>query len=128
MLREVPPSVVAALRRKLRDPSTRLEHKYRILFSLRGLAGSEAHAAMLEGAHICPARRRQAAHCQCQLGLRASCLSFPVCSLSGLKDKSALFRHEVAYCLGQRQDPAAVCTLKAILKDTAEHPMVCRAV
>lgn len=42
---------------------------------------------------------------------------------AGLKDPSALFRHEVAYCLGQRQDPAAVATLKQILKDENEHPM-----
>ena len=42
---------------------------------------------------------------------------------AGLKDPSALFRHEVAYCLGQRQDPAAVATLRTILKDEREHPM-----
>ncbi|KAI7844634.1 hypothetical protein COHA_001724 [Chlorella ohadii] len=83
-------SVVAGLLAKLKDPDTNLPAKYRILFSLRGIAGPAAHAAMLEG----------------------------------LKDPSALFRHEVAYCLGQRQDPAAVATLKQILKDEAEHPMV----
>ncbi|GAB4823292.1 hypothetical protein N2152v2_010338 [Parachlorella kessleri] len=44
--------------------------------------------------------------------------------LEGLKDSSALFRHEVAYCLGQRQDAAAVPVLIDILKDTSEHPMV----
>jgi deoxyhypusine monooxygenase len=44
--------------------------------------------------------------------------------LTGLKDRSALYRHEVAYCLGQRQDPAAVQALKAILHDTSEHGMV----
>eukprot|EP00887_Chlorella_sp_A99_P006698 scaffold3.g6698.t1 len=86
----VPSDVVEALRRKLADPSTRLEQKYRVLFSLRNIAGPEAHAAMLEG----------------------------------LNDPSALFRHEVAYCLGQRQDPAAVDTLLAILDDEREHPMV----
>ena len=43
--------------------------------------------------------------------------------LAGLADPSALFRHEVAYCLGQRQDPAAVATLKRILADEREHPM-----
>lgn len=42
----------------------------------------------------------------------------------GLKDTSALFRHEVAYCLGQRQDPAAIETLTSILHNTTEHPMV----
>lgn len=30
---------------------------------------------------------------------------------------------QVAYCLGQRQDPAAVATLKQILRDEGEHPM-----
>ena len=42
----------------------------------------------------------------------------------GLKDNSALYRHEVAYCLGQRQDPAAITTLTNILKNESEHPMV----
>jgi len=40
-----------------------------------------------------------------------------------LKDPSALYRHEVAYCLGQRQDPAAISILSNILADTNEHPM-----
>lgn len=44
--------------------------------------------------------------------------------LVGLKDTSALYRHEVAYCLGQRQDPAAIEALKTILNDTSEHGMV----
>lgn len=65
------------------------KQKYRILFALRGIAGADAHAAML----------------------------------AGLRDPSALFRHEVAYCLGQRQDPAAIATLKQILADEGEHPM-----
>lgn len=47
----------------------------------------------------------------------------PFLLLEGLKDASALFRHEVAYCLGQRQDPAAVATLTAILHNQNEHPM-----
>lgn len=44
--------------------------------------------------------------------------------VAGLKDASALFRHEVAYCLGQRQDAAAIETLKAVLADSREHSMV----
>ncbi|KAL3159871.1 hypothetical protein ABBQ38_010271 [Trebouxia sp. C0009 RCD-2024] len=44
--------------------------------------------------------------------------------IEGLKDASALFRHEVAYCLGQRQDAAAINTLKTVLADTTEHSMV----
>ena len=42
---------------------------------------------------------------------------------SGLQDPSALFRHEVAYCLGQRQDPAAITALVHILRNKNEHPM-----
>ncbi|GLC34047.1 hypothetical protein PLESTB_000831600 [Pleodorina starrii] len=41
-----------------------------------------------------------------------------------LKDESALFRHDVAFCLGQRQDARAVQVLTNILHNTSEHPMV----
>lgn len=41
----------------------------------------------------------------------------------GLGDSSALLRHEVAYCLGQRQDPASVQLLKDTLANPLEHPM-----
>jgi deoxyhypusine monooxygenase len=37
---------------------------------------------------------------------------------------SALFRHEVAYVLGQLQHEAAIPALTASLKNTEEHPMV----
>jgi deoxyhypusine monooxygenase len=43
---------------------------------------------------------------------------------TGLKDPSALFRHDVAFCLGQRQDPAAIAALQALLRCPTEHPMV----
>ncbi|KAK9811729.1 hypothetical protein WJX72_009172 [[Myrmecia] bisecta] len=87
---EADPQVVAALRQKLLDPSTSLQRKYRVLFSLRNIKAKEAHDAML----------------------------------AALQDESALFRHEVAYCLGQRQDAAALDILTRVLKDTSEHPMV----
>ncbi|PNH10223.1 Deoxyhypusine hydroxylase [Tetrabaena socialis] len=41
-----------------------------------------------------------------------------------LKDGSALFRHDVAFCLGQRQDSSAVEVLTSLLHDPEEHPMV----
>lgn len=44
--------------------------------------------------------------------------------VQALKDESALFRHDVAFCLGQRQDPAAIQTLKELLHNASEHPMV----
>ena len=46
-----------------------------------------------------------------------------MCAAAALQDPSALFRHEVAYCLGQRQDPAAIPTLQHILCDANEHSM-----
>ena len=36
---------------------------------------------------------------------------------------SALLKHEVAYVLGQMQDPAALECLTQVLQDTAEHAM-----
>ena len=38
--------------------------------------------------------------------------------LGSLEDPSALFRHEVAFALGQMQAPGAVETLKRVLRDT----------
>lgn len=42
----------------------------------------------------------------------------------GFKDSSALFRHEVAYVLGQMQRTCTVPGLAEVLRDTAEHRMV----
>jgi len=42
----------------------------------------------------------------------------------GLQDSSALFRHEVAYVLGQLQNPITVEPLKKVLENESENPMV----
>ncbi|KAG6450367.1 deoxyhypusine hydroxylase [Manduca sexta] len=42
----------------------------------------------------------------------------------GLKARSALFRHEVAFVFGQMQDERSVPFLKSTLEDTDEHEMV----
>lgn len=39
-------------------------------------------------------------------------------------DSSDLLKHELAYCLGQMQDPAAIPILIKVLENTAEVPMV----
>ncbi|KAL3117160.1 hypothetical protein niasHT_007563 [Heterodera trifolii] len=39
-------------------------------------------------------------------------------------DPSALLKHELAYCLGQMQNPAAIQKLISVLKDTEQEPMV----
>lgn len=43
---------------------------------------------------------------------------------AGLKDPSALFRHDVAFCLGQRQEAGAIRVLSNVLRDVSEHSMV----
>ena len=44
--------------------------------------------------------------------------------VAGLKCKSALFRHEIAYVLGQIQSDASVTQLSNNLMDAKENPMV----
>lgn len=39
-------------------------------------------------------------------------------------DESALLKHELAYCLGQMQDPKAIPVLINVLQDTQQEPMV----
>jgi deoxyhypusine monooxygenase len=43
---------------------------------------------------------------------------------SGFDDSSAVFRHEVAYVLGQMRHPHSKGALARVLKNTDEHPMV----
>lgn len=40
------------------------------------------------------------------------------------KDESALLKHELAYCLGQMQDPEAISILTSVLEDLSQEPMV----
>jgi deoxyhypusine monooxygenase len=44
--------------------------------------------------------------------------------VSGFQDSSALFRHEIAYVLGQMQRSATTEALSNVLRNTAEHAMV----
>jgi hypothetical protein len=78
-------------------------------------------------AKICSRRMRAAAsafrHFVCFL-LTPRCPLFTrYTHHTALKDPSSLFRHDVAFCMGQRQDPAAVEVLQAILRDGGEHAM-----
>lgn len=49
-LKEASPEVVTSLEAKLKDPSSTLAQKYRVMFSLRNLAGEAAHRALETGA------------------------------------------------------------------------------
>ena len=44
--------------------------------------------------------------------------------VSGFKDSSALFKHELAYILGQMQDESAIAGLRERLDDVTENAMV----
>ena len=48
----------------------------------------------------------------------------PIFYIKGLKCKSALFRHEIAYVLGQIQSPLSVNALRENLEDISESHMV----
>lgn len=39
-------------------------------------------------------------------------------------DDSALLKHELAYCLGQMQDPSAIPYLVKVIEDESQEPMV----
>ena len=52
---------------------------------------------------------------------------YTVCQLRiplGFQDPSALLKHELAYCLGQIKNTAALPTLEEVLADLKEDPMV----
>lgn len=44
--------------------------------------------------------------------------------VEGFNDQSALFRHEIAYVLGQMQNPTAVDSLTKVVENLNENPMV----
>lgn len=54
----------------------------------------------------------------------ANCDSSALALVSGFDDKSALFRHEIAFVLGQMQRTVTIPGLADILKNKAEHRMV----
>ena len=43
---------------------------------------------------------------------------------AGFQDPSALLKHELAYCLGQTENTAALPTLEFVLANEQEDPMV----
>ena len=118
---EAPDEVIDGFRQRVLDPKTPLPAKYRALFALRNLKGAKAEASMLSGKCLCLLGCCTSIGVSMQMSSSAPPLS--VCTAAALQDPSALFRHEVAYCLGQRQDPAAVPTLQHILCDAQEHSM-----
>ena len=116
---EAPDEVLDGFRRRVLDPKTPLPAKYRALFALRNLKGAKAEASMVSGKHLLLGGCTSICVSMQMSNSAPSCM----CAAAALQDPSALFRHEVAYCLGQRQDPAAIPTLQRILCDAHEHSM-----
>ena len=88
-----PPSCHGDLKQwqeELMDVSLSLFDRYRAMFALRNVGGSDSVTALV----------------------------------TGFRDSSALFKHEIAYVLGQMQHPAAIEGLKERLQDPSENPMV----
>ncbi len=86
---------IETLKNVLIDPKENLGRRYRALFSLK-------HVAKF-GAEPVPAIEAMAA---------------------GFIDDSELLKHEIAYCLGQTKNPAAMPFLHEVLKDLKQQPMV----
>lgn len=91
------PASIPSLEETLLDTSKPLFQRYRAMFALRDLA-SPPDAPTAE-----PAVQALAA---------------------GFADKSALFRHEIAFVFGQLSHPASIPALLKVLGDTKEESMV----
>lgn len=92
-------NTVAALREALTSETAPLAQRFRALFSLKHLASQDPPTPQTVPA----------------IQAIAAAFSSP----------SALLKHELAYCLGQSRNDAAVPYLRAVLEDKAEDPM-CR--
>ena len=91
-------ATIASLRESLCSEATPLPVRFRALFSLKHLARHEAGDAAIAAIEAIAA---------------------------GFASPSALLKHELAYCLGQSENNAAVAPLRAVLADLQEDTM-CR--
>lgn len=87
---------VSSLRKQLLDTALPLPLRFRVLFSLRAVNTDEAVDALLAGE--CPCARGRVLSRRTEERLANSACTWPS---PGLGDPSALFRHEVAFALGQ---------------------------
>ncbi|GAW14328.1 Deoxyhypusine hydroxylase [Xylariales sp. No.14919] len=93
-----PLATIASLRESLCSESTPLPIRFRALFSLKHLTTHETGEAAIAA-----------------IGAIAAAFASP----------SALLKHELAYCLGQSANPAAIAPLRTVLADLQEDTM-CR--
>lgn len=100
---------VAEVQAILLDENRSLFDRYRAMFTLRNLRTKESTLALGEGID--------------KLLLIISLYS-NIIFFAALKVGSALFRHEVAFVLGQLQEEVSVPHLQASLEDASENEMV----
>lgn len=84
----------------LNDTLKPLKQRFRALFTLKNLGGPGKNFGTKGG------------HCAID------------CIANAFSDSSALLKHELAYCLGQMQDPYAIPVLINVLEDRKQEPMV----
>ena len=115
------PALVAALG----DRGALLWDRYRALFALRDRGGPEAVAALVAALRAGRPENGSGGGGEEEEGVAvadaattASAAAHPPVA------ETALFKHEVAYVLGQMQEPSSVPALAACLGDGGEHPMV----
>lgn len=91
------PTEISALQATLLDVSRPLFERYRAMFALRDLASPPDSPTAESAIHALA---------------------------SGFVDKSALFRHEIAFVFGQLSHPASIPALLSVLRDKNEESMV----
>jgi deoxyhypusine monooxygenase len=82
-----------------------LHRRFRALFTLKALKNNDAVRIISKGMLGQP--------------LRDDLIRSP-----GFSDPSALFKHELAYCLGQMKQTSALPVLESVLRNVSEDPMV----
>jgi deoxyhypusine monooxygenase len=85
-----------------------LHNRFRALFTLKALKSEEAVRIISKGGDYLSEPEAR-----------------PVINVhTGFQDPSALLKHELAYCLGQMKNTAALPTLGSVLANGQEDPMV----
>ena len=114
------PALVAALG----DRGAPLWDRYRALFALRDRGGAEVVAALVAALRAGRPENGSGGGGEEEGVAVADAATTAAAAAHPPVAETALFKHEVAYVLGQMQEPSSVPALAACLGDGGEHPMV----
>lgn len=121
---QVSPDQLSKLEQTLLSQAEPLHNRFRALFTLKAVGGSDAIRIVAEGASAwlwlasCAEEETRADPCELP-SVDAAPPSRP-----GFKDPSALLKHEFAYVLGQLRLTEACPILSGVLENQEEDPMV----